>query len=188
MSESAAKPGKSDRTRAAILAAARERFAAQGYERTTVRDVAAKADIDPAMIIRYFGSKDGLFARAADFDLRLPDMASIDRAELGPVVVRHFLDIWEGPEGNPGMAVLLRSAGSNPAAAEQLRAVFAGQVLPAVMRAAADDPVARAGLVASQLLGLAFCRYVLELPPVVGLSRERIVQDVGATIQRYLVG
>ena len=90
-----AKPTKSDRTRAAILAAARELFAAQGYERTTVRDVAAKAEIDPAMVIRYFGSKDGLFARAAVFDLRLPDLGAIERAELGPVLVGHFLDVWE---------------------------------------------------------------------------------------------
>ena len=86
------------------------------------------------------------------------------------------------------MAVLLRSAASNPAAAEELKAVFAGQVLPAVARVAGEDAVARAGLVASQLLGLAFCRYVLRLPPVVALSRERIVREVGSTIQRYLVG
>lgn len=188
MIERATKPSKSDRTRAAILAAARELFAAHGYERTTVRDVAAKAEIDPAMVIRYFGSKDGLFARAAVFDLRLPDVGAIDRSELGPALVGHFLDVWEGPAGDPGMAMLLRSAASNPAAAEQLQAVFAGQVLPMVMRAAADDPQARAGLVASQLLGLAFCRYVLELPPVAALPRERIVRDVGATIQRYLAG
>ena len=83
-----------------ILAAARELFAAQGYERTTVRDIAARAEIDPALVIRYFGSKDGLFARAAVFDLRLPDLARRWTAPAsGEALVRHFLDVWEGDAG-----------------------------------------------------------------------------------------
>ena len=75
MNDAAKKPGKSDRTRAAILEAARELFATEGYERATVRDIAAKAAIDPALVIRYFGSKEALFVRAADIELRMPDLA-----------------------------------------------------------------------------------------------------------------
>ena len=180
---------KSDRTRAAILAAARDLFGTEGYERTTVREVAARAGIDPALVIRYFGSKDGLFVRASVFDLRLLDLSTIEPRELGPTLVRHFLDVWEGPDSNGGMTILLRSAASNPLAAEKLQEVFACQVLPALVRLAgpADGPQ-RAGLVASQLLGLALSRYVLKLPAVVALTRERIVRDVGATLQRYLDG
>ncbi|MFZ1103905.1 MAG: helix-turn-helix domain-containing protein, partial [Hyphomicrobiaceae bacterium] len=74
MADSQGRTPKSERTRAAILTAARELFAAHGYERTTVRDIAARASIDAAMVMRYFGSKDALFARAADFDLRLPSL------------------------------------------------------------------------------------------------------------------
>jgi hypothetical protein len=84
------------------------------------------------------------------------------------------------------MPVLLRSAASNENAANRLREIFATQVLPAVARI--GDPATageRAGLVASQLLGLALTRYVLKLPPVVGLSAETIVQQVGATVERY---
>ena len=147
MADRESKPGKSDRTRAAILAAAQELFAEQGYERTTVRDVAARAGIDPALVIRYFGGKEGLFARAAVFDLALPDLAVIDRAELGPVLVRHFLEVWEGPGSSGGMTILLRSAASNPIAADKLREVFAAQVLPALARAAGTpDAGERAGL------------------------------------------
>jgi len=69
----ATRPRRSDATRAAILAAARERFAADGYERATIRAIAETAGIDPAMVMRYYGSKEKLFATAADFDLRLPD-------------------------------------------------------------------------------------------------------------------
>ena len=186
MNDAAKKPGKSDRTRAAILEAARELFAAEGYERATVRDIAAKASIDPALVIRYFGSKEALFVRAADIELRMPDLAAAPGSR-GEAIVRHFLSIWEGEGGNPGMTILLRSAASNPVAAEKLRDVFARQVLPALGRAGGGDP-GRAGLVSSQLLGLALCRYVFELPPVVAMPVERIVREVGETVQRYLDG
>ena len=74
---------KSDRTRAAILDAAQKLFAEHGHERTTVRDIAAKASVDPALVIRYFGSKDELFVRAAAFDLKVPDLDKINRSQIG---------------------------------------------------------------------------------------------------------
>ena len=141
------------------------------------------------MVIRYFRSKEELFARIAEFDLRLPDPVGIPPERIGEAIVTHFLDIWEGEQAVTGLAVMLRSAASNEIAAERLHEVFAGQVLP--MLTSIGDPADardRAGLVASQLLGLAFARYVVKLAPVVGLSRERIIRDIGATIQAYLTG
>jgi AcrR family transcriptional regulator len=177
---------KAERTRAAILAAARALFAAQGYERTTVREIAAQAAIDPALVVRYFGGKEALFAEAAGFDLRLPSLAEIDPGGRGRALVAHFLEVWEGGAGLP---VLLRSAASNPSAAEKLNAVFAGQVAPTLARAIGTaDAVERAGLISTQLLGLALCRYVLKLPPVVAMPKARVVEAVGATVQRYLDG
>jgi AcrR family transcriptional regulator len=180
-------PKKSDRTREAILLAARQLFAKQGYERTTVRDVAERARIDPAMVIRYFGSKDGLFARAASIELELPSPAAVDPSELGRRIIEHFLEIWEGTGSNKqGMAVLLRSAASNTFAAGKMREAFLGQVMPFIT--AVGDPATaarRAGLVSSQLLGLAVCRYVLKLPPVVALTPAEIVASLGPTLQRY---
>lgn len=183
------KETKSDRTRSTIVDAARRIFAREGYERTTIRDIAAAASIDPAMVIRYFHSKDELFARIAEFDLRLPNPAGIDPDRLGEALVTHFLNIWEGDQAVTGLAVMLRSAASNEFAAARLHEVFTGQVLP--MLSSIGDPADakdRAGLVASQLIGLAFGRYVVKLEPVVGLTRERIVRDIGATIQAYLTG
>lgn len=189
MDQELKKPGKADRTRAAILAAAQQLFAGQGYELTTVRDIAAIADIDPAMVIRYFGSKDELFARAAVFNLKLPDLSKAERSEIGETLVRHFLSLWEGENANGAMPILLRSAASNETAANKLREIFMGQVLPALTHAGGRSGAAeRAGLVSSQLLGLALCRYVLKLPPVVGLSQETIIREVGRTIQRYATG
>jgi AcrR family transcriptional regulator len=77
-----------------ILAAARERFAESGFERATIRAIAADANIDPSMVMRYFGNKDQLFAAAAEFDLQFPDLSGVDRSELGAalVPVRDLLD------------------------------------------------------------------------------------------------
>src|SRR5262245_58840735 len=179
---------KSDRARASILAAAKHLFAQRGYERTTIRDVAKRARIDPAMVIRYFGSKEGLFSQAASIELRLRPTA-VDPCDIGRTMVEHFLEIWEGAGSRQGLAVLLRSAASNEFAAEKMREAFVAQVMPFV--AAIADPESaprRAGLASSQLLGLAMCRYVLKLPPVVALSRAEIVEHLAPTLQRYASG
>jgi AcrR family transcriptional regulator len=177
---------KSRRTRQAIEAAARDLFAQVGFERTTVRDIGARAGIDPSMVIRYFGSKDALFAHVALPDLQLPDLSDADPTMIGETLVMHFLDQWEGEAAGGGMPILLRSAASNEEAADRLRAIFVAQVFPVIARAGPAETAAfRAGLVASQLLGLALTRYVLRLPPVVAMPREAIVRFVGETVQRY---
>jgi AcrR family transcriptional regulator len=176
-------PRRSDATRAAILTAARSRFAADGYERATIRAIAADAAIDPSMVMRYYGNKEKLFAAAADFDLRLPDLAGVDGA--GPVLVRHFLDRWEADDT---FVALLRAGVTNEAARERMHGVFAGQLLPVATAVAPDDPPGRAGLVAAQMLGLALSRYVLRLPPVVAMPAGELAEWVGPTVQRYLTG
>jgi len=176
---------RSDATKAAILGAARERFASDGYERATIRAIAADAGIDPSMVMRYYGNKEKLFAAAAEFDLRLPDVGAIPPAELGVALARHFLQRWEGDES---LSALLRAAATNEAAAARMRELFGAQLLP-VAAAACPDPAdapRRAGLVASQMLGLALCRFVLRLPPVVSLPAEEAAAWVGPVIQRYL--
>jgi len=183
------KQSKSDRTRAEILAAAQGLFAERGYDGTTIRDIAARAEIDPAMVIRYFGNKDELFARAASIRLDLPDLRSIEPSRIGEALALRFIDLWEGPGSGKEMAILLRSAASNDFAAKKVREVFAAQVGKAIAAIGPQDTASqRAGLVASQLLGLALCRYILKLPPVVSLSHDDIVREVGATLQRYITG
>jgi AcrR family transcriptional regulator len=179
------RPRRSDTTRAAILSSARERFARDGYERATIRSIAADARIDPAMVIRYFGSKEKLFAAAAEFDLHLPDPRSLPRGEIGTRVVAHFLERWESDDT---LMALLRAGMTNEAAAERLRAIFTVQIEPAVAAIAPDDVAVRSGLIASHVLGVALTRYVLRLPPVVAMTREEIVRWVGPTVQRYLAG
>jgi AcrR family transcriptional regulator len=172
-------------TKAAILTAARERFAADGYERATIRAIAGDAAIDPALVMRYFGNKEKLFAAAADFDLRLPDFGALPFARAGSALVAHFLDRWESDDT---FMALLRAAITNELAATRVRAVLAGQVAPTIAKLSGEPALAamRSGLVASQILGLALCRYVLRLPPVVAMSRAELVASVGPTVQRYI--
>lgn len=178
---------RSDATRAAILRAARERFAADGYDRATIRAIAAEARIDPSMVMRYYGSKEGLFAAAAEFDLRLPELTEVPSERLGEVLVRHFVHRWEGDET---LTALVRTASTNPSAAERMRGIFADQLAAAVARLGGDPAEAprRAGLVASQILGLALTRYIVRLPPVADMDPAELVAWAAPTVQRYLTG
>jgi AcrR family transcriptional regulator len=181
---------RSEETRSAILNAARKRFGAEGFERTTIRAVATDAGIDPSMVMRYYGSKDGLFAAATDVELQLPDLREVPRSRLGDALIRHWVELWEGDLAHESMIVLLRSSITNEMASKRLRDVFVAQVVRAV-GAMVEDPkeaATRAGFVSSQMLGLALTRYVLKLPPVVAIDQEAIVAGVGPTIQRYLTG
>jgi AcrR family transcriptional regulator len=183
-----APPRRSDATKSSILAAAREQFAAVGYQAATIRSIATAAEIDPAMVMRYFGNKEKLFAAAAEFDLRLPDLSDVPQKDVGAALVEHFLNRWEDDET---LMALLRTAVTNEAAAARLQEIFATQMAPLIGKLSGEPraaAAARAGLIATQILGLALCRYVLRLPPVVGLKRPDIVRRVGATVQAYLYG
>ncbi|MER6746480.1 TetR family transcriptional regulator [Streptomyces fungicidicus] len=179
-------PRRSDATRGAILAAARERFAADGYERATIRAIARDANIDPSMVMRYYRNKEGLFAAAVAIDLRLPNLSGAhSRQDAGRILVEHFLDMWEN---NEVLTALLRVGVTNQAGAERMQGILRDQLLP-VTRQVCPDPEqvpTRAALLASQLLGLALTRYVLRMPPAVELARSEIVVWLAPTIQRYL--
>ncbi|MEV0260147.1 TetR family transcriptional regulator [Streptomyces sp. NPDC050617] len=175
---------RSDGTRAAILDAARRRFAEHGYERTTIRAVAADAGIDPAMVMRYYGSKDRLFEAALAIDLRLPDLRDVPRADIPRRLVRHFLDRWEGDPTDDALLLLLRCAVTNERAAERVRGLLTGQVAPA-LAAVTDDR--RLGLLSSQLLGLALTRYLLRVPVVADLTADEVT-DLYAPAVAGLLG
>jgi AcrR family transcriptional regulator len=176
---------RSEATRAAILHAARDRFATDGYERATIRAIARDAGIDPSMVMRYYGNKEGLFAAASEFDLRLPEAGGMPREEAGARLVRHFLDRWEGDET---LNALLRVSVTNAAGAERVQAVFRDQVAPVVAALCPDQAQVptRAALLASQILGMALTRYVLRLPPAVELTHDEIVEWLAPSVQRYL--
>jgi AcrR family transcriptional regulator len=176
---------RSQPTRDRILEEARRLFAEEGYDRTTIREVAAAAEINPSLVVRYYGSKEGLFAAAANFDLAIPDLSEVPRSELGTTLVRHFLRRWDAR--GEDLPALLRVAVTYEPARERLFEMFRDQVAPALAKICGPDRVAVcAALVATQTIGLAFTRFVVRFPPVMALSDELIIERLGATIQTYL--
>jgi AcrR family transcriptional regulator len=178
---------RSRTTRARISAAARLQFCAKGYERTTIRSVARAAHIHPSMVIRYFRTKERLFAAAVTFDLRLPNLRQTPKTALGITIVHHFLERWEGPAGGEGLPSLLRAAATNPKARDRVVQAFERRVAPYLKRLGSRSKSREcAGLIVSQLCGVIYTRYVLKFPSVVRLPRKTILRRVGATIQTYL--
>ncbi|RII22125.1 transcriptional regulator BetI [Streptomyces sp. YIM 130001] len=185
---SGATPRRSDATRAAILEAARERFAADGYERATIRAIARDAGIDPSMVMRYYGNKEGLFAAASEIDLRFDELPGIRIGadqHVGAALVSHFLDRWERDDV---LTALLRVGVTNDAAARRMQEIFKEQLGPLVAAVCPvpEEAPRRASLAASQILGMALARYVLRFPPAVEMTREEVIAWLAPTVQRYL--
>ncbi|MGA9489419.1 MAG: TetR family transcriptional regulator [Mycobacterium sp.] len=179
------RPRNAAQTRADILSAARRRFGTEGYERTTLRAVAADVGVDAALVIRYFGSKQDLFAAAADFAIDLPDLSDVDPADVAGVLLPRFFAVWEADET---FLALLRAAMTSPLAADTLRRVFSEQVAPKLVTATPDHPVQRIGLMGAFVIGLAITRYVLVNPPMASLSREELSRWAAPVITQLLVG
>ena len=186
------RPGASD-TRERILAAARERFAAGGYDRTRIRDVAADAGVDPALVHYFFKSKDGLFVAAMQLPLRPADVLPPVLAEglpgLGERMVRRLLSVWDDPANRNALLATVQGASAHPGAAAALREFVRREVVGRVAGVIeADRPELRANLVASQVVGLLGARYVVRVEPLASMDAEEIVPLVGPTLQRYLDG
>jgi AcrR family transcriptional regulator len=177
---------RSEGTRRAILAAARATFAARGYEQTTIRAVAARAGVDASMVMRYFRSKAGLFTAAVTMDLQVPDLRSVPASRRGELLVRHFVSRWEDPVHDDELIALLRTGVTSQTVAGRLQAVL-GQLITEPIAALGDDQAAERGtLIATQLLGLALCRYILRFEPLASLPADDVVAAVAPSVQRYL--
>jgi AcrR family transcriptional regulator len=172
-------------TRADILRAARVRFGSDGYERTTLRTVAADVGVDPALVIRYFGSKQNLFAAAAEFTLNLPDLSTVNPDDVADALLPSFFAVWEE---DTTFVALLRAAMTSPTAADTMRQVFATQVAPKLAAITPDHPAERAGLMGAFVIGLATTRYVLANPAVADLSHDELIRWAGPVIRQLLIG
>ncbi|MFE6334438.1 TetR family transcriptional regulator [Streptomyces sp. NPDC057806] len=179
--------GRSQRTREAILRAARMHFAADGYQRSTIRAIAATARIDPSMIMRYYGSKEQLFDAALDVDLHLPDLTGTPPELLPQALITHFLAPWEDDRDEGSMRLLLRCAATNERAAEHLRQMLHEQFTSSLRGAlGAERAAACSGILAAQLLGVAFTRYVLRLRPIADLPVAALAELVTPSLRTVL--
>ncbi|BBZ03886.1 TetR family transcriptional regulator [Mycolicibacterium chitae] len=181
----ATKTRDADATRATILATARAQFGAHGFERTTIRSVAAAAEVDPALVMHYFGSKANLFAEASRLEIPFPDLSDTPPDRIADALVPLLEQVW----GSDGAFIpLLRAAATNKVAADTLLEVFVQQVAPALAAAAVDRPAERAALVGSQVLGIVLARNIVGVPPLVAMDTADLVQWLRPVFARYLAG
>jgi len=180
-------------TRRAVLDAARARFGRHGYDGTKLRDVAADAGVDVALVSYFFGSKDGLFTAAMAIPMNpaeLVEELTRDGAEgLGERLVRRFLSLWDDDAANSPMIALVRSAATNEQAAALVRGFVERELLLRIAAAIdAPDPELRAALAGSQMVGIIMARYVVRVEPLASAAPEVLVAAIGPTLQRYLTG
>jgi AcrR family transcriptional regulator len=187
------RPGNQD-TRGQIITAARHAFAAKGFAGASMRGIAAEAGVDAALIHHYFESKQQLFlatvALPVEFPQVLEPLAAGDRVDLGERLVRTVLGIWDS-ELQPSLVAAIRTALTDPALTRSVSEFFSLEVIGRVLRQddlPQEEANRRAGLVASQVLGLLIGRYVLRLPALVNRRSEDLVAEIGPTVQRYVDG
>lgn len=187
------RPGNQD-TKQSILESARTVFAEAGYDKASVRAIAAAAQVDPALIHHYFGTKEKLFLAAMNSPINpaelIPRAMAGPREQAGERLVALVLSVWDSPAGAAAVA-LMRSAMSNEWTARLMREFVVTQVLRrAVAELQIDEKEApvRTALVATQIGGLAMIRYVLKVEPIASSPPERLVAAIGPAVQRYLTG
>jgi AcrR family transcriptional regulator len=184
--------GRSD-TRERILLNARELFARNGFDRTSVRSIASAAGVDGALVHHYFGTKQQLFAAAIHIPIDpmqvLGPMRETPVAELGWKLPSLLLPLWDSELGS-GFIATLRSL----LAGEDVSLVrsFLQEVISVEVGRRVDDPPGsgrvRVQFVASQLVGVVMARYILELEPFASLPVEQIAETIAPNLQHYLTG
>jgi AcrR family transcriptional regulator len=191
MSRTGRRPG-TPATRDAILAVARRRFATRGYDATSLRGIATEAEVDPALVIHYFGTKEGLFVAATGLPAGLSELfgnlAALPLHDYVQALVRGYLQLVDSDKSRNTILALVRSAVSNDRAAAMLREFLTAELLPVIARLTGHpDAQLRASLVAAQLIGIATLRHVIRIEPLVKASPDEIVTLVTPAIEQLLL-
>jgi AcrR family transcriptional regulator len=178
---------------ARIVAAARDEFADHGWAGTTIRAVARAADVDPALVYHYFGSKEGLLDAATNPPLKwLESVAKVwttpvDR--LGAALITLLLAAWADDEVGPTLRAILQTAAHEAATREKLRRVVEGNLM-GVSELGGDerDRLIRSGLISSQMMGFALMRYVWKIEPIASMTDDEVIAAITPNLQHYVSG
>lgn len=180
-------------TREAIEASARRQFAELGYDRTSLRQVAIEAGVDPTLVTHYFGSKPRLFAAVAQMPFVpkdvIPTVIAGDRARVGERLARFTLGVMESPEGRGRVISVVRAATAEPEAARMIRDRIVHELLATIAEEIGSERAAyRGSLLMSQIVGMTMARYIVKVEPLASMPAEAVAADIAPTLQRYLTG
>jgi len=185
-------PGTSD-TRERILTSARELFSRNGIDKTSIRAIAADADVDPALVHHYYGTKTQLFAAAIHIPIDpmqvIGPLQQIPVEEIGHTLPLLLLPLWDSEMGKGFIATLrsILAGGETSLVRSFLQEVITKEVGSRVDNPPGSGPI-RVQFVASQLVGVVMARYILELDPFKSLPVEQIAETIAPNLQRYLTG
>jgi len=187
------RPAGATDTRERILDSARKLFAANGFDKTSVRSIGTAAGVDSALVHHYFGTKQQLFTAAVHIPIDpmtvLGPLRDAPLDELGHTLPSLLIPLWDSTLG-AGFIATLRSmlAGSDVT----LLRSFIQEIITAEVGPRVDNPPGsgkiRVQFVASQLVGVAMARYILALEPFTSLPAQQIADTIGPNLQRYLTG
>jgi AcrR family transcriptional regulator len=190
VSRTGRRPGTPE-TREEILVAARRAFAERGYEATSLRSIAAGVHVDPALLVHYFGSKEGLFLASLEVTIGpsalFSGLDTLEVAQAAELIVARYLALLDHEQTRDVILSLVRSAVSSDRAAAMLREFLASKMLSSLgLLTGRPDGQLRASLVVAQLVGIAMLRHVVRLDAVVRASRDELVSVVAPVIEGYL--
>ena len=184
------RPGNPD-TRNVIVATARRLFADSGYDKTSVRDIAAAAGVDPALIRHYFGSKAELFRSTVGWPFGPDELSaritSGDRGEIGARLTRVFFQAWEQPDSRAPLLAILRGAATHEESTTLVRQFIQDQLYPQLAKPLkGPDAELRIDLAMAQLLGIAYLRHVLQVEPIASAPLDELIARVTPIITAHL--
>ncbi|GGP44829.1 TetR/AcrR family transcriptional regulator [Saccharothrix coeruleofusca] len=174
--------------RAAILDAARRAFAEHGYDRATIRDIAARAGVTHGLVMRHFGSKEQLFIAAVPGPRDLADVLPGDPATLPERVAAAFVERMENADHADPFITLVRSAPSREKAAKLYDEMRRASLDPYLASVTGPDAEERVDLLAAHLIGVTFSRYVVRSEPLATMSPERLTDHLARTLRAILLG
>jgi AcrR family transcriptional regulator len=191
MARTGRRPGR-ESTRIAITDAARAAFTQEGYDAATIRDIARRAGVDPALVHHFFGTKRQLFVETMqlpfDPESLIEMLLSGGRETIGERMAHTFFTVWESSDAVPIIA-LVRSAASHEDAARMLREVVAAEIIGRIAEElGTPDARLRASLVGSQVVGLVMARYIIRIEPLASADPDVLMPALAGTLQRYLTG
>ncbi|MDQ4104394.1 MAG: TetR family transcriptional regulator [Actinomycetota bacterium] len=179
-------------TRTALLDAARVEFTERGFDGATVRRIAQRAGVDPAMVNHWFGGKDALFVAVMEIPFNPGEIIARvldgEREQVAERILRTFLSVWDA-NGGGALAALMRSVAGHEDAARMFREFISRVVFGKISAVVAPDrPDLRAALCGTQMAGLGMLRYVIRLEPLASADHDTVVTAIAPNLQRYLTG